>query len=183
MLVSAKISGLQKRIDVLQSCLSGWTKGTSIAEFLKTSAYHYRFLSMKGIAAVKSRLDSVNEQLLFIQEEWQKNGETERQVAAIEHNSEGIDRIYNDFLSRGGDQPQAIPQNLARLESLATIHERSAEVFLKIEEMEAHQQAIFEALREDEEALGSVRESMRANLSVMRENLASLRARIDAAKK
>jgi nuclear migration protein JNM1 len=101
----------------------------------------------------------------------------------LSHNSEAIDRMYNDFLSRGGDQPTTIPQNLSRLESLATIHEKSAEVFLKIEELESHQAAIIEALKEDEEGLESVRNSMQNNMAIMRENLANLRARIEAVKK
>lgn len=56
-------------------------------------------------------------------------------------------------------------------------------MFLKIEELESHQAAIIEALKEDEEGLESVRNSMQNNMAIMRENLANLRARIEAVKK
>ncbi len=77
------------------------------------------------------------------------------------HNSDFIGRFHKEVKGRGGDLTQKIRENQARVESLRTLHERSAEVFLKVEEVEELQSKLLDKLvQEDHPALESLRQTV-----------------------
>ena len=73
-------------------------------------------------------------------------------------------------------------QNLSRLESLKSVHNESAKVFVQIEELETTGAQIQAELKEDHDSLSNVQSSMTANLAIMKDNMKSLQVRLDKLK-
>lgn len=84
----------------------------------------------------------------------------------------GVTEIYAKTVAKTPHPMHTVGNSLSRMESLSQLHNSSAQIFVKLSQLEECQNAIIETLREDKEALGLIETTMKENLEKAKKNVA-----------
>lgn len=132
------------------------------------------FLDKTKIDAVQRRIKALSTEL-----EQLNNLKSKVEDKDAAKNQEKVNKIF-DMMTRWDEAAQQLPAVIARLQSLREVHEETANVAIRLQDLETQQSSVSTLLKQDSEALKAAQASLQANAKVMAGNVDALEKRFAA---